>query len=589
MVGIVNGPAMPMMQGISQVGGFGTLSTVNPRSSATLILIPPRRISRQYRRPFEFAFTRTFADSLQEAVVATNETGKPEYLHSIINNPIFAEQIAPSSVQNGYNVSLDRYSGSWTFIFSIDNDVVPGVKIIDGRATRTVYTGLVICQEEPVNPLTGTPNPAAVLSVTHVTNMAKLTSFSAGGYSQNITNTADIDILNGQNYTVLSEPSPYFVTNLEEAFYAQTPMSNRMMQDGLQPMDLVIGSNKAIANQAGDIRINTRTANPMDQKRRVVSAVNQAYNTILDNKIGGTLSNAQGMVPDVNAFVTAVGNRLSDPVHTFGSLEEGTITMAGLIDRYRPKIVPVPAFNEEMIDVCSQEYDSVTNFYCAILAASLPGVVTNFGLTDFTFAYRGIFGAEPVWEPYDIKAPVDGLTDADLKQRAMAVYRNIRDEIAPVLLQGYGDFTLHASISITGTTRLQLIFHANSGHPGIYEVPSFLGGYNTPVIGKSITLENNSTSLYKLMQMVDVGITDQEFNLNGAVSQIQQTRGYTPQYGNGAMTLPNPTLVQPVYGGNPGLVTPNNIGFPNSGGIPQMQPAPVVKQGPKFAGDDWAS
>ena len=577
MYGINTNPGLPM----TGVQGFGTLGIDNRRSGAVLFLMAPRQFTEQFRRPFEFQFTPNFAQNLTEAVVASAENGSPVPIARVLNDPRYAHEVAPSSIQNGYRVGANAFSYSWTFILSIDNAPVSGMQLVSGRATRSIYSG--ICVGDPINPRTGTTNNACVLSITHAVHISKIRTGNFGGYDDRLINSADYDIINGQTFSVNAEPTNYFKLEAEDAFYANTGFNYEHSIGNTQPADILVGENNAISNCSADILINSRASSPMMQKQLVVGAIVKGADFLGDSNLGGSLNGADGIIGSNAGFGNMIGQYLADPVPATvnGALEEGAVQLSMIIDKYRPRVEMIKHDNIFLHSVKPQDHDSMSNFYSAIIGSALPPIVTNYGLTDLAFKYRYMEGQPPVFELIHIASAVDGMTDAELRQRFQATLRMLEKDIFPILYAGQGDFDLMAKVETTGMTHITLNFMCqNSFDQGVYEIPSILGGYNSMVIGKESSLIANATGLYDLASRVEYGLSPQQLNaslnMSAALSAKQRIQQNVPNVSE-MMQYQN----HPAYAVAP---PPNFMDVPQH---PSVQ-TPVQNKPQKFSGDEWA-
>lgn len=474
--------------------GFG--STPN----AFIAFFAPRRMSRQFKRPLSYEFSNKFAERLVDGINKSVDAGTPSFLRSIVESPEIANEITPSSREGGYAFSAERLSDNWTFMLVIDNDSMANgasFKVTPGSGVRTVIQGY--CNIEPIS-ANKTPNPSCVLYVTHVNTISKLRRFSGGslGYSDTINNVANVDYIDAGTTTLLSSaPGNLQKMTPADAFYAYSPI------DGMIGRTAVIGPQTTVSQSTSEIMINSRQNSPTDQMATISNALYKSAGAVKNAHVGGDMNEGRIIGDSRGAFVSTFSTELQDRTTFNGQLcEGGAIILNTLMNKYRPKIEgPFKYPDETMLNIVNQEWDSADNMMCAMLANVVPSLLSNYGLSEIGFRVRYLLNQEPITETNIFKGFIP-MTDDQLQSRVVAFLRHFKSVLVPMISQGR-EFDLQMACCTTGMTRICMNFlHDPVDLAKVYEVPTILGGLNSPLIGTENSLKNNGQNLVKLVEFL---------------------------------------------------------------------------------------
>ena len=477
---------------------------------ATLFLFSPKLLPTQVLRSYAYNLTPQFyndvigrASTLQEAV-APNGAGKAD---SVVT-AILPEDIG--SMLNTYELS-----NTWSFVLTVDNNPInQGIRTAAPAAsTRFIGTGYVagldnLGAEEPVNPLTQSINPRAVLVFTHATITYLHNEIGMRGGVRKYTVSHDTDLISAMTATMSAS---------NEQLFLGTPGDLMGMIDTSDPNSMVgaygpLAITSNLVDQ-GAKNVNSVLKSPKHQLNTVMHSLDVALTRSEDDFMKSTILPE---TPDVQSDVVRNTFTQELPNSNYSMPKQGIDTSRPItlmqLQQIFPNIDirPVKVPNQGSWGISPQDNLSVRNKMCSMIAATITSILPGCGLADISFRYNSWikndqFLATPAgtWEFYE---PIHSLAQSTPEQmtRMVELFKmTLENELFPILRAVRGEFDLMVICNLTGEILLDLNYfddQRNSVNPedGFYETNGRLGGLLNPMICKLDILNSNAGMLSTL-------------------------------------------------------------------------------------------
>ena len=471
---IGNQPAVP---------GFNNLVGESSVPSAVLWIFSPRFLSPQAKRPLIYNFNQSFVNAADTAVSYASQHD-PLKLKSLISTPECLTSMYASATPE-YMIDMRQLSSSWTFMLVTTNDKAgPG-----GSSLRTMsdnqilYYGYFV--DEPINPLQHmgrlTYNPNAMIMITHKTIINKNTIY--GGYERTKLHTmADVDIIHPHVMGPLTSQGVSLLRP-EDLYQATTDGSDMIV---MHP------ETSLLERQEDPVGITSQLSVPRNNIEKILLSVTEARGTINADIAGGG-SNVLTLGRD--SYRGLVEQNLQDNSRL--SVDVGlpinrVITLSVLISRYNPRIESIKLDYNPRYTPADQTTTSPRNAFSSMLTSIMPAIMSEFLLIDFGFHYNSHTGELKL---YDTVAPVCPMSQDALRFQINGFITRLKTDVFPILKMGHGDFALNMQCSCGGMSYINLNFLADSMTKDVFDVPTILGGINSPLIGTSQAFSHNAKEL----------------------------------------------------------------------------------------------
>ncbi len=485
---------------------FGQLPTglynqpLGAGSSAVLYMFSPRSISNQAKRPFHYKFGFDFANAAVDAILPMRQGMNASKINAMLQSPTYMGSILPTSMP-AFNVDMRQMSENWTFMFLVTNDRTTDSGAIAHAATDNLHIYYGYFPREPVNPLQHgrrTYNPNAIMVVTHKSVINKVTTI--GGYGANTTldNMGDIDIVPSKEMALLST-TPTMLIRPEDLHHDTNFTEGApIVMTGDTSLLGNLGSNPAVSSSLSVPKHNVGTI------LRACATAHSAQNAEFESgqRIGDYYRETyNGLVGD--ALQDTVGHR------TLGiGLKLNTmLTLEHIMQRYHPVWHVLELQRQQQYDPIDQTVATNRNVFASMLAAVVPALMAEVLLVDFSFAYNShaeTLGMSP-WQilRYATTSP---LGEAEAQRKVSAMMHRLSYEIFPIIKKQAGDFDLTMDAAVGSISRITLNFMANASQtPEVFEIPTILGGMNSPMIGTPSDARSNGAELSSLITMLAEG------------------------------------------------------------------------------------
>lgn len=532
---------------------------------ATLFLFSPKLLPTQVLRSYAYNLTPQFyndvvgrASTLQEAV-APNGAGK-------------AKSVVTAILPEDFGSLLNTYelSNTWSFVLTIDdNPINHGIRMAAPSAsTRFIGSGYVagldnLGAEEPVNPLTQSINPRAVLVFTHATITYLHNEIGMRGGVRKYTVSHDTDLISALT-SMMSASS--------EQLFLGTPGDLMGMIDTSDPNTMVGAYGPlAITNNMvdeGAKNISSVLKSPKHQLNTVMHALDAALARSDDDFMKSSILPT---TPNVQADVVRTTFTQELPNSNYSIPKQGIdtsrpITLMQLQSMFpNINIRPIKVPNQGGWGITPQENMSVRNKMCSMVASTITSILPGCGLADISFRYNSWiksdqFMATPsgIWEFYEPIHSLAQSTPEQMKKMVELFKMTLENELFPILRAVNGEFDLMAICNLTGEILLDLNYfddqrNTTSPEDGFYETNGRLGGLMNPMICKLDVLNSNASMLSSLAdQAIEKRLGPKAFGDNKYTLEDEPV--YTPEANlppgqapfQGGHTIPDHQLGQSI-------------------------------------------
>lgn len=467
-------------------------------------------------RPFAYHFDENF---LAGAGELTNQSLRgvdwsPALVEDMMLRSNFSNNMTVSS-QPSIHLKTSYLSSSWRFILILtekSRDLI-GVNTVmstgGNQQVRRIYTGFF--EDEPFNPTTltdyrRTPNPHAVMVFTHKTVMGMTTSHGRYGPETMIsTRTSEEFVLPA--YTKSLATGSGF--NQRDELHLMTPAncvnSIATSEDGYSFATPGVHSN--ITNDQGVIPVSDLFEQPSQNVSYVLKGLlktqddfnarkrmaHRRTDRFFEDSFMGEGFHRQSLAnnleiprsPKMSVFDLDVDSRIS--------VQDLDQMVSGDMD-----VVPMNMESPLFYDTADQSESSVTNKYSFLIASVMSPILNSAGLNELQFAYQKAWVRGEVRDNFKVEGAAANwvVPQEDLNQMVRAVMTELASGIFDTIFQSMGDFHVVVNAYVTGitTVRLSLVGQGMKCHTD-FELPSYLGGIISPLIGTDINNAENTQSI----------------------------------------------------------------------------------------------
>lgn len=496
------------------------------RVTADHTLIIYRPFANQFRdvgiRPSEFKFSDEFAAHLSEGAerVITSKASASEVTRELRTSYNAATMFTPS-IRPEFGLAFSKLDHNARFFLIMKSKTGLTSSFLnagmhEGSSTIFIYSGYFL-NDDPINWLTGTPNPNAQLCITHRSVVGRAPQFQ-GGVSKVVQTTMSTESF-AQDATVAGllhqvdrsseSPGTLTIQQTDNLFRAiETDGSGSSM---IYPTDdaMVTPSHHATHNssRAGSSLINDAYSNPNVAVESAAKAIlgdreNQVFERA-SNRFASASPMYNGgpdyarMAAEASIHVPTVGGNPmylhEGSIHTIGSIDaicSGTLAITPItIDR--------PMFHETADTYVSD----LNNKFSWMLASTLPQIIESIGLTELEFEAAILRRGPMVDKDFVVHkaTPLYTVHTHDLDRMKQAAGVEIMNGIMKMIFDDMGDIHVLAVVDSTGFTsiRLSLLGHGQRCMVP-FEIPSCMGGNVSSLLGTMGSFSRNASALMNL-------------------------------------------------------------------------------------------
>jgi hypothetical protein len=463
-------------------------TTLTDKPSATLWFFSPRHFTTQAKRPLVYQFNTHFVEAARDALKTMIRDYNRKPLEALLQDSTPCAAMLPGYPDHSLN--MRDISELWTFRLSIDHDNrdIRGISRHSINNGRDIYYGYIV--DEPVGLTTpgsvGVVNPRAQLYITHKTVINCLTIpptlFSGHQPREHFVAIEDLDVIHPRTLSMMS-PEPIFLMRPVDLF--QSRNSN---PDGfLIPLSLQKAEKEPVA-------ISAMLNIPHQHIIKILHAIGDA-NASLSSCTLDTVD-ATG-----DLFDELVDMNLTEVTRVYGYPEiplHYSIDVGDVMARYRVTVNVSKQKTQPDCDRIDQSLPTARNVEASLLATVIPAMMTKNLIASLHFNYVSETDVFRVTHLSTLIVLPDDTTQMYLDQ----FFKQLKTTTLPMLKNTYGDFHLSVLCTPTGITTIDLNFLCDDSTKtasAYFEVPTILGGCNSPLIGTADAFAHNARELAALV------------------------------------------------------------------------------------------
>lgn len=517
--------------GVSSAGAGPECQGINPSRRATLYVYSPVLVPTQVLRPYQYNFTNNLIDALSSST---------SNLSAVVANPDsrqLAEDVHKAVLPdpNGFILDTSVLNGQWSFVLIVDN-------VENAYGSRTQATGPVFrtitcgyCSEEPIDPLTNTINPNAILTFTKtdtiiikpmignwgLVNQSMLTS-DASVVDDRVQQLTSTQLYNGTPYylttgairdritnDLIHQPGPASFSNIGKGNGSATISNNLnipscVIKDIASSIDTAVDHAKSVGNSSASILLPSSMDDPVDV----------ALDSLETNMPGYNVTTTRGCLD------TSLPMSMSQLASTYPEME----------------VIPSKLPLTNMWSCSPQDRQTKRNMCSSMLSSALPSIAVSFGLLSISFRYDSYTPSSQITSLNNgIFYPMEWSTATECTDKAQADAVNLfRDHfvsnMVPVIRSIGGEFSLHCILDTFGLVLIDLLFldevDFNAGEAW-YETSGKLAGFLNPAIVDGNSFASNATQLLCLKENV----------VQGQLCGARSNYGYSPLINSNSMDV----------------------------------------------------
>ena len=465
-------------------------------------------------RPFIYNFDENFLHGAQE-ITDLSKRGSadaPMMMESLMTQNNLNDHLMPSSMPSMV-FKGSHLTDRWRFILILTeaaSDLSIGNTVLSSNSNsqmRRIYNGYF--EDEPFNPATfstsrRTLNPNSFMVITHKTIVGTATEHGQHGGRTMLNTWASEEVIHpqlskaltagvgmgGDLFLMTPENCINSIDSTEDGYSTAVPGAHssiardtgaHVMSDILeQPAHNVAQVVKGMIKYQDEVSHRDRLSS-----RRVNSYFEDSFmdESLQRQKLGRYMS--LGRSRRMGRFDLDVDSRIS-PVD-LDAMVDGALDVIDFdIER--------PIYYE----TADQEEASITNQYSFLIASVISPILNSAGLNQMQFEYEIARIRGQVQDNFIVYSAASNwpVPDDDLRSMTIAVKVELINGIFATIFGSKGDFNVKVSADATGMTQVRLsLVGMGIRNPVDFELPSFMGGLITPLIGDAASNATNSESI----------------------------------------------------------------------------------------------
>lgn len=526
-----------MMTGFNTGVGFGmpdqgVPNMANHSHKAIMFVFKPHhgQFGKVGMRSFQYHFDENFlgaaaeiTDMSQRGTLATN-AAMNLFGHKVNPSDYLTASYQPTMMFNG-----DHLNDKYRFILVltdngsslISNNTVAAN--LGGMQIRRIYTGFFM--DEPYNPATftetrRTPNPNALMVITHKTVIDLSTSHGMYGSSTRMNTTSSDEIINPELTTGLMSRF-----NRDNSLHLMTPENSfSSIETTSQGYSMALpGAHSDISRDKGQSLL----ADSLEQPEHHVTKVIKGLMTHQDEVVtrGRSFNDRadtffENQVLDHHIDQYSLSRHMQWPQRRMAGLFDldiNTPYSAASIDQMvggELQMLEIDQPRPQFYDTLDHSTQDVTNQYSYLIAVVIVPMLNAAGLTSMIFNYEimtrmgdkqeqfQITDAQPQWNvpPHEV---IMNAKNVEMELRR-GIFATIADAVG-------GAFKVTVAAYTSGMTRVRLdLIGMGIQSLADFELPSALGGLISPLLGDERANTTNSEQLVGLYGRVSGTSTGQQ-------------------------------------------------------------------------------
>lgn len=486
----------------TQIAGAVAAGSVN--GHAVLYLFRHKQIPDQVRRPHIYNFDGEFRNDMQEFLAESMSNPSMAYQSHMPKSLAAKHAILPRA--NGQLVETSRLSDRWTFVLIVDKANGGGpFATVTAIPSRMLYRGWIANDEGAA--LVGAqwvPNNNAVLTITHHTILTVNTVMGHSGVYNQVQTTGDYDYASANVMKVLEKDGAQL--------YSLNPadVSNSITTD---PVMGTYNSAPGVAQLGNTVTGETietpsELGSPTHHLSKIVRSVGDAIRETRRHEIPDVFGDTDMVTSQISALMQSQRN----VPRTDAIRPDEPISIGQLYSKFGPALdIQVIVPNETPnYGLCDPMQVSKRNVFTSLISTSIPSLLADYAVADVRFRFAsylrpdtpdGLFCANNemgCFKWFDFGGLYQ-MTPTQQKSTIAMLESAMRKTIFSIISAECGEFDVLVSCSLIGSTLVNLNLKDESSamfEDGYVETNNLLGGINSPLVGTSSDLSQNSQQMH---------------------------------------------------------------------------------------------
>lgn len=471
-------------------------------------------------RPLAYQWDENFLQGVQE-ITDQSRRGvdfNSSLVEEMMNHKNFSDNMTVSHAPS-FNLRTSLLNDKWRFILILTDkgtDLI-GVNTVmaaqgGNNQIRRIYTGYF--EDEPFNPTTissyrRTLNPHSYMTITHKTVVGLTKTHGMYGVETQINTRTSEEIILPHVTTSLAGMSGF---NQRNELHLMTPEncvnSFQTTEDGYSLATPGISSN--ITNDVGARQVSDLFEQPEHNVNYVLKGLLKTQDDHNNRKRMSTRKSSHYFDDDFlgesfhrSSFARNLSLPASRNMSPFDLDVNSKISAQDLDNmvNHDLDVIPLDMETPMFYETADQTEISVTNRYSFLIATVMSPILNSAGLNEYQFEYQRALIRNEVKEDFRTISAAGNwvVPNEDLAAMVRAVQTELSKGIFETIFQSAGDFHVMVSAFATGITTVRLSLVGQGYKCQVdFELPSYLGGIISPLIGTDINNADNTSSIESL-------------------------------------------------------------------------------------------
>lgn len=465
--------------------------------SAKLFLFSPQQREKHLVRPHVYNFDNPFClEVLNRSFINNNSLVSNKHL---IDEPMINFMVKPAN--EGHLIDLTTLDYNWTFMLIVDiKTITEHSAYLTNSIDRCISTGF--CLDEPVNPITHTPNPNSILKFTHHSKFRMNRNNASSAVLQNV------DIIPQELRKTLGSIGTEEIVNLSPYAMQGVDPVNHAVNEFINPNTLTLVESLPGLPYGANYPTHGETKSTKNHLNVLLGTLDEAKNAFETDSVydqnygapttyGHDLSSIFYQQLKKGKGVTAAGISAWD-VKSLSELDN-ILHKVGIVVNY--------ANCHRTWETYPSYIGGDLNTFNAWIADMIAYLCESGGIISISFTYDSYVGntyqKEGRWK-VDNMDTIHGNNYEYCLNLFKALQRELELSVFAAIKMTRGDFVLSAKYNSFTETLVYLQFYGEEQHQGFYEQPTQLAGLINPNIGFSEYYSGNALQLQNLVNRLDV-------------------------------------------------------------------------------------
>lgn len=471
-------------------------------------------------RPLTYHFDNSFFDNIADISDQTMKGAdwSPALVDHLMNMNNFSNNMTVST-QPAFELKTSILSEKWRFILLLTDggENLIGMNTLmasssGGRKIRRIYTGYF--EDEPFNPTTlssfkKTLSPYSIMVITHKTVMDMMTNSTQFGPETSVTTRSSEEIIIP---TVTKGLVAFNTHSRPSELHLMTPSNcvNSFSTGDDGSMFATPGFASNITNETDALIVNDIFEQPEHNVSHVLKGILKTQDDFNRRKRMSSRK-AEHFMSD--SFLGESFHRSTFAKHldmtrsrTMSALDLDINSRVSALDldtmlNGDMEVIPLDMGAPMFYETADQSEISMTNQYSFLIASVMSPILNAAGLSELQFEYQKAYFRGEDKSNYRIigGAANWNIPNSETASMIRAVMTELDSGVFDAIYRTKGDFHVLVSAFATGITTVRLSLVGLGYKCEVdFELPSYLGGIISPLIGTDIHNTENSQSIENL-------------------------------------------------------------------------------------------